>query len=71
MSVSKANTGRKLFHGVVSPNQFPAVASDACLALVLRGKVSPMTTHAIGPHVMAKDAMNMQAETIITMPELS
>ena len=29
-----------------------------------------MTTHAKGPQVMAKEAMNMQAATIMTMPEL-
>lgn len=29
-----------------------------------------MTTHANGPHVIAKDAMNMHADTIMTMPEL-
>jgi hypothetical protein len=34
-------------------------------------KLSPMTTQANGPQVMAKDAMNMQAATIMTMPELS
>lgn len=53
------------------PSQFPAVARDACFALVRRGKISPMTTHAKGPQVIAKEAMNMQAATIITMPELS
>jgi hypothetical protein len=72
------------------PSQLPAVARDACLALVRRGlyayvsccalgsksrnvsyKLSPMTTQAKGPQVMAKDAMNMQAATIMTMPELS
>jgi len=34
-------------------------------------KLSPMTTQAKGPQVMAKEAMNMQAATIITIPELS
>jgi hypothetical protein len=53
------------------PSQFPAVAREACFALVRRGKISPMTTQANGPQVIAKDAMNMQAATIITMPELS
>jgi len=72
------------------PSQLPAVARDACFALVRRGlqieqsvatllrwtwrvsyKLSPMTTQAKGPQVIAKDAMNMQAATIMTMPELS
>ena len=34
-------------------------------------KLSPITTQANGPQVMAKEAMNMQAATIITIPELS
>jgi hypothetical protein len=34
-------------------------------------KLSPMTTQAKGPQVMAKEAMNMQAATIMTIPELS
>ena len=46
------------------------MAREACFARVRRGKVSPMTTHAKGPQVMAKEAMNMQAATIMTMPEL-
>jgi hypothetical protein len=45
-----------------------AVASEACFARVLRAKLSPMTTHAMGPHVPAKDAMNMHAATIMTTP---
>lgn len=40
----------------------------ACLALVLSGKVSPMTTQANGPQVMANDAMKKHAETIIRVP---
>jgi hypothetical protein len=38
-------------------------------ARVRRGNVSPMTTQMKGPQVDAKDAMNMQAHTIMTMPE--
>lgn len=53
------------------PSQFPAVASEACLARVRRGKVSPMTTQAIGPHVPAKLAMNKQVATISIMPAAS
>jgi hypothetical protein len=34
-------------------------------------KLSPMTTQAKGPQVMANEAMNMQAATIMTIPELS
>jgi hypothetical protein len=30
-----------------------------------------MTTQAKGPQVIAKEAMNMQAATIITIPEFS
>lgn len=53
------------------PSQFEAVATEACLALVRSGKVSPITAQANGPQVIAKEAMNMQAATIMTMPELS
>jgi hypothetical protein len=34
-------------------------------------KLSPMTTQAKGPQVIANEAMNMQAATIMTIPELS
>jgi hypothetical protein len=30
---------------------------DIALARILRGKISPVTTQAIGPHVEAKNAM--------------
>lgn len=30
-----------------------------------------MTTQAMGPHVLAKEAMNMHAATIMTMPTVS
>jgi hypothetical protein len=51
------------------PNQLNAVAREACFARVRRGKVSPMTTQTKGPHVQAKDAMNMHALTIMMIPE--
>merc|ERR1711939_1164899 len=53
------------------PSQLEAVATEACLALVRSGYVSPMTAQANGPQVMAKEAMNIQAATIMTIPELS
>ncbi len=37
--------------------QTDAVESDIALARTLRGYISPMTTHPIGPHVEAKKAM--------------
>ena len=49
-----------------SPSQLLAVAIDACFALVRSGNVSPMTTQAKGPQVIAKEAMNMHAATIMT-----
>merc|ERR1712137_171445 len=52
------------------PSQLQAVAREPCFARVRRGNVSPMTTHANGPQVIAKEAMNMQADTIMTTPEL-
>jgi hypothetical protein len=53
------------------PSQLNAVARDACFARVRSGNVSPITTQTNGPHVAAKLAMNMQAATIITIPETS
>jgi hypothetical protein len=49
-------------------SQLLAVASAACLARVRRGKTSPTTTQPRGPQLTAKEAINMQADTIITIP---
>ena len=38
-------------------SQLDAVASDIALARTLRGKISPVITHAMGPHVAAKNEM--------------
>ena len=49
-------------YGVVKPrmkfqNQLEAMERDMALARMLRGKISLLTTQAMGPHVEAKKAM--------------
>ena len=38
-------------------SQLDAVAIDIALARTLRGKISPVMIHAMGPHVAAKNEM--------------
>ena len=59
------NANRK-FH-----SQFDAVDIAPCLARVRMGKVSPMMIQTPGAQVVAYPRMNMQAEMIITMTDVS
>lgn len=44
--------------------QFVAVVILRHFARTLSGKISPVTTHAIGPHVAAKKNMKMHTKAI-------
>lgn len=46
-------------------NQLDAVDNPTPRDRIGRGKVSPMTTHAVGPHVEAKNAIERQMKAII------
>lgn len=43
-------------------SQLEAVERDMALARIPSGKISPVTTHAIGPQVAAKKAMSVDEE---------
>ena len=43
-----------------------AIERDMALARILRGKISPLTTQAMGPHVEAKKAIYIQTKATKT-----